>query len=341
MLAISVNARSPTITFAISKVLSMAEPQLRLNHPWLVAAWPGIGHVAISAGYYLMAKLGMHLFAEFSARELFDVEAVVIEKGVIQAAQLPRSRLFVWKDPAEKRDIVVFIGEAQPPTGRYAFCQRLVEFARDLGIERIVTFAAMATQMRPAAPSRVFAVATDAETLDEVRTKEVEVLEEGQIGGLNGVLVGVAAEHGIHGLCLLGESPQLFAQVPFPKASLAVLRAFGRISGVEVDLGELKSQAEAMEKQLETLLEQVESRFAEQQQHEQVQERDDEFGLFSATDEVEEPRPAPDDERRIEDLFSQAQQDRSKAYELKRELDRLGLFKDYEDRFLDIFKLPG
>ena len=46
----------------------------RLTKPWLVAAWPGMGHVAVSAGYYLMAKLGMHLLTEFPAQELFDVE---------------------------------------------------------------------------------------------------------------------------------------------------------------------------------------------------------------------------------------------------------------------------
>ena len=42
--------------------------------------------------------------------------------------------------------------------------------------------------------------------------------------------------------------------------------------------------------------------------------------------------------RRIEQLFEQAGQDRAAAYELKRELDRLGVFKEYEDRFLDLFK---
>ena len=35
---------------------------------------------------------------------------------------------------------------------------------------------------------------------------------------------------------------------------------------------------------------------------------------------------------------SPATKDRSKAFELKQELDRLGLFKEYEDRFLDLFK---
>jgi hypothetical protein len=44
--------------------------------------------------------------------------------------------------------------------------------------------------------------------------------------------------------------------------------------------------------------------------------------------------------RRIEQLFTQAREDRAKAYELKRELDRLDVFREYEDRFLDLFKKP-
>jgi hypothetical protein len=46
----------------------------------------------------------------------------------------------------------------------------------------------------------------------------------------------------------------------------------------------------------------------------------------------------PADEARIETLFTEAAEDRSKAYELKRLLDRLDLFADYEDRFLDLFR---
>jgi len=42
--------------------------------------------------------------------------------------------------------------------------------------------------------------------------------------------------------------------------------------------------------------------------------------------------------RTIESLFELAATDRSKAFELKRELDRNALFKEYEDRFLDLFR---
>jgi uncharacterized protein len=31
----------------------------------------------------------------------------------------------------------------------------------------------------------------------------------------------------------------------------------------------------------------------------------------------------------------------AKAFELKQELDRLGVFKEYEDRFLDLFRDPS
>ena len=44
------------------------------------------------------------------------------------------------------------------------------------------------------------------------------------------------------------------------------------------------------------------------------------------------------DRTRIEELFREASADRSRAYELKAELDRLGVFQEFEDRFLDLFK---
>src|SRR5437762_11850700 len=243
----------------------------KLKKPWLVAVWPGMGHVAISAGYYLIAKLDMDAVAEFSPRELFDVEHVEVKKGLIKSGRLPRSRFFSWRDPQGERDLVVFIGEAQPPIGRYVFCQRLIEFAQKLGVERVFTFAAMATQMRPEDDSRVFAAATDDETLGQLRELGLEVLEDGQIGGLNGVLLGAAAEAGVHGGCLLGEMPHVFVQFPFPQASLSVLSAFRKLAHIEIDLSELAQQAEATGHKLQEILTQVEHTIEEQQAQQQAE----------------------------------------------------------------------
>ncbi len=310
----------------------MAE-DIKLNHPWLVAVWPGMGHVALNAGYYLLAKLEMHVIAELQAHELFDVDEVEVKAGILQPGVFPRNRFFVWTDPKKNHDIVIFLGEAQPPIGKYVFCRKLIDYAEGLGVERIYTFAAMATQMHPGNRPRVFAAATSADALADLKRLDLEVLEDGNISGLNGVLLGAAAEHGLQGACLLGEMPHIFSQLPFPKASLAILEVFTVITGIQLDFAELTEQVKEMDQQLGDLLSQVEEKYGPQ---------------FPAAEEetyrtegVEEEKLTEVDRQRIDKLFQQVARDRSKAFELKQELDRLGVFKDYEDRFLDLFKKAG
>ncbi len=303
-----------------------------LIHPWLVAVWPGMGNVGVAAGYYLMAKLKAQQLAEYSTPELYDVDHVEVKSGLILPTRLPRSRMFLWKDPAQKRDLVIFLGEAQPPMGKFRFCTGLVDHARQLGVERVFTFAAMATDSQPNHESRVFAAATDHPTLDEVGEHELELLESGHIGGLNGVLLGAAAAAGLPAVCLLGEMPHALAQLPYPAASLAVLRKFTQWAGIDLDLTELADEAEVVGQQLHELWNRAKR--ALQAATEGHAEEEEEFQPEPA----EEERLTKADRQRIEDLFRAAALDRSRAYELKRELDRLDAFAEYEDRFLDLFR---
>ncbi|MEI7910046.1 MAG: PAC2 family protein [Verrucomicrobiota bacterium] len=309
------------------------ESEQQLNAPWLIAAWPGMGAVAISAGYYLMAKLGMHLLAEFPAREFFDLERVDVKDGLILTGALPRSRLFLWQDPARNHDLIVFIGEAQPSAKGAAFCAKLVGFAHKLRVQRVFTFAAMASQMRPEHESRVFGAAIDRDTLEDFKRLELHMLEDAQISGLNGVLLGVAADSGMKGGCLLGEIPHVFSQFPFPKASLAVLKAFGAMAAISIDFKELQSQSRQVEKGLEEFLHRLENSVGTP------------GAPPVAAEEAEPEKPllrlSGSDKQRLEELFAKARNDRSLSYELKQELDRLKVFQEYEDRFLDLFKQAG
>ena len=127
---------------------------------------------------------------------------------------------------------------------------------------------------------------------------------------------------------MLGEMPHMLTQVPFPKASLAILEVFTTITGIDIDFTDLAEQARVMDQQLADLL---------------AGEEEEEGPSFVGQEEpsgepAEEDQLRSADKRRIERLFEQAGKDRSKAFELKQELDRLGVFKDYEDRFLDLFK---
>jgi len=303
----------------------------KLKRPWLVAVWPGMGQVALNAGIYLLSQLRMSAIAEYAAHELFEVEHVEVKEGLLQLGKRPRNRFFLWENPDGPHDLVVFLGEAQPPIGKYAFCRQLLAFSKQLGVERVFTFAAMATQMHPEHQARVFVAATEESLIDELKTRDVEILEDGQIGGLNGVLLGVGAEEGLPGICLLGEMPHIFSQLPFPKASLSILQIFTALAGMKLDFTALTEQANAMDQHLGELLTKVEKAYGAQYDQE---EEEVEFKPQLPEDEGLDPA----EKQRIEQLFFEAKQDRTKAFELKQFLDRLGIFKDYEDRFLDLFK---
>jgi uncharacterized protein len=81
-------------------------------------------------------------------------------------------------------------------------------------------------------------------------------------------------------------------------------------------------------------------RSIEQESSEEREDRgdEDEESEFAAS--LRNEVLTEEEEERIEQLFSKASKDRSKAYELKRVLDQLRVFEQYENRFLDLFKKP-
>ncbi|MHC4126749.1 MAG: PAC2 family protein [Planctomycetota bacterium] len=313
-----------------------------LRDPWLVAVWPGMGQVAAGAGSYLAQALKPEPAGRVPEHEFFSVNQVDVSGGIARTGRLPQSVFYAWRDPKGRRDLVFFIGEDQPESRGYAMCHRILDFALEHRVERVVTFAAMGTKMHPAADPRVFGAVTVPGMLRELRSNGVLPLREGQIAGLNGALLAAASERGVGAVCLLGEMPFYAAGVPNPKSSLAVLEAFTKIAGIRINLSRLERVAEQSQEHLTGLWEQLKA------QASHLLERNVEVFEGMEEDEPLEPSepetlPALDAaaRRRIEKLFGAAQRDRARAGELKEELDRLGVFREYEDRFLDLFGRAG
>lgn len=318
-----------------------------LRNPWLIAAWPGMGAVAQIAGAWLVQQLGAEPVAEVEAGDFFDVRAVPVDKGLVQPASLPRSTFYAWRNPDESgHDLVILLAEQQPRQHEYDYARVVVETAETLGVRRVNTFAAMAAPVHPSRTPRVFAVATRAPLLDEVLDHGAQPLEQGEIGGMNGVLLAAAATRELDGLCLLGEFPFFANQVPNPKASRAVLQTFASLAGLTLDFASLDEQVAAVEEQLLRAMEQLQDAGESLMLTEGDELAGDALGDAPPVESEPEPEPEPEpevvlddaDERRIEELFEAAQDDRARALELKAELDRHDVFKRYEDRFLDLFR---
>ncbi len=316
----------------------------QFNKPWLVAVWPGMGGVAQIAGGHLVRQLGAQPIAELDPGPFFEIQSISIKRGVVQPNALPRSTFYYWRDPKEQRDIIVLLGDRQPTTDGYRYCQAVLEAAGKFGVERVFTFAAMATPILPAQPPRVFGVCTREEMLEELRRDGVTLLDEGEISGLNGVFIAAAAARDLPGACLLGEFPFFAATAPNPKASAAVLRVFSELADIALDLSEIDADARKVERGLTQHLEGLQraAQLAAQASRPQSAEPPpDEYPSPDEPEAAPRRRLSPEISERIEQLFAAARDDRTKAIELKAELDRFELFKQFEDRFLDLFKQAG
>jgi proteasome assembly chaperone (PAC2) family protein len=86
---------------------------------------------------------------------------------------------------------------------------------------------------------RVWGVATSQQTAENL--KECDLVQKGDlhIAGLNGLLLGVAKERGIEGICLLGEVPAYATRIQNPIAALAILKTLTTMLGVKIDMTEL------------------------------------------------------------------------------------------------------
>jgi len=321
-------------------------PPLR---PWLIAAWPGMGNVALIAASHLVQQLHMTEIEELPPGPHFDVTDVEVRDGQVLPVRLPRGVFFGWKNPGAGRDLVVFISEAQPSYGSLAYAHALLDVAQRMGIERVATFASLASGLSPSENPKVSGVATDASTLEMLRRAEVPPIAAGQIGGLNGLILGAAADRGIPGMCLMAEIPFFAMRVPNPKAARAALSVFCVLADLDISLEALNRQAEIVDRALIEAMERM-AQQAEAGESEESAEPDE--GVDEEPELETEPSPAPDapsrepklseaDRARVEELFEAARADPSQAVRLKNELDRLGVFKHYEGRFLDLFRKAG
>jgi uncharacterized protein len=313
--------------------------------PWLIAAWPGMGSVAVIAAGYLVRELRMKEVGRLPSGSHFDINEVEVDNGIVETPRIPRGIFFRWENP-DGRDLVVFLGEEQPESRVYAYANELLDMALSMGVERVVTFASMASGLHPSEDPKVTGVATDPATLGELERAEVTPMKDGQIGGLNGVLLGAASAREIPGFCLLAEIPFFAAAVPNPKAARVALSVFSILAGIDLSLAELNKHASAMDRALIEALEKAQEKAARGE--EPGEEGDEEEEEAAGDAEAAEEEPAREEARdsridyttrqRIERLFRDAHRDKRKAVELKSELDRLGVFEQYEDRFLDLFK---
>jgi proteasome assembly chaperone (PAC2) family protein len=215
----------------------------KLHSPNLIAAWPGIGNVAMIIVNYLKAKLPFKDLGYLDASYFFDPIGVTVRDNVVEEPSFPQSQFYYYKTPGRQKDLILFIGDDQPATKSYELAHAILDVADRFEVERVVTCAAAITRIHHTEPPKVWGVATSHLLAGDLRQYHLEYSSNLQIAGLNGLLLGVAKEREIDGICLLGEVPVYASRVPNPMAALAVLKVLTGILGIRVDYADMARMA--------------------------------------------------------------------------------------------------
>jgi predicted ATP-grasp superfamily ATP-dependent carboligase len=305
------------------------------NEPIMLASWPGMGNVGIISTDYLRSKMNAEVLAEIDMSPYFVPESIVVEDGLAELPELPRSVIYYTHNP----DMLIFESNAQIAGKEgISIIKKLVQFAEMYKVKRIFTAAAFAQDVSHSSTPQILGAFNRQDMIDEFKAVGVKPMETGYIAGLNGLMLGVAANYDIEAGCFLGTIPTFAANLAYPKASLEIIKLMENVFDINVDTSDLEKSIELVTTQFTEIEEKIRELYPDAMEDEEDDDEDEPWRLEISEEELGEdevPRYIMD---KIERLFEEVKRDRSKAPILKKELDRWKLYELYEHRFLNIFK---
>jgi len=170
-----------------------------LENPIFVQGLPGFGNVGKIAAHLLIKFCGAKPFAEMYAPYFPDYVSV----GSDGVCRLPKYEFYAA--PMEKNDFIIMTGDTQPSfedvVAHYELCSEVLNFVAKYGCNFIITLGGVPSVEDV---GRVYVAATSPRLAVEFMEKGAVLYAKGRIVGAAGLMLGMAKEHNLEGVCILG-----------------------------------------------------------------------------------------------------------------------------------------
>lgn len=169
-----------------------------LCDPILIEGLPGIGNVGKIAANLLIRFYSAKLFAELYAPYFPDYVSVSSD-GI---CRLPKYEFYVAS--SNKHDLIILTGDTHPSfddvVAHYEICNAILDFVEKFSCHFIITLGGVASKGEE---NQIYVAATSPTLAIEFMERGAAVYSKGRIVGAVGLLLGLAKERGIDGLCIL------------------------------------------------------------------------------------------------------------------------------------------
>ena len=213
--------------------------------------WNDAAGSATAALEFVSSHLGAERFATIDAEEYFDFQVmrptVRLNEGQTREIEWPEFVFSNARVEGAGRDLVLLSG-AEPNLRWRTFCETILEAARELRIELVVTLGALLADVPHTRPVRITGIAGSPELVERLGFSQTRY--EGPTG-IVGVLHDACRRSGLPAASLWAPVPHYVSAVPSPKAALALLRAFEGLVEIAIDASELEQASEEYEQRLD------------------------------------------------------------------------------------------
>ncbi len=218
-----------------------------LRRPVLVAAfrgWNDGGQGASLAGGYLAKQWKATRFAEIEPEGFYDFQAtrphVSLVDGVTRKLDWPENAFFHAEIPGTDRDAVILLG-VEPNLRWQTFSSLVLGLAQDLGVELLVTLGSLLADVPHTRPAPVTGAATDSALVEELGVEPSRY--EGPTG-IVGVVHDACRQANVPSVSLWAAVPHYVSLAPSPRAALALVRRFGELLRVDIEVAELEQASD-------------------------------------------------------------------------------------------------
>src|SRR5918994_1699415 len=232
------------------------ERRPELERPVLIAAftgWNDAAEAASVASATLRDSWEAQRFGAFDAEEFFDYQAtrpqIKLVEGVTRTMEWPENHLYATASNLEAaggRGAVLLSGP-EPSFRWRSFCAGVIELARELNVELVVTMGALLADVPH---SRTVAVAANSQDPSLVESLGLSASRYEGPTGITGVLHRYCAEEGLPSVSLWASVPHYLPSVPSAPAALALLDNLRILLGGAVDLGHLERTSADYQRQV-------------------------------------------------------------------------------------------
>ena len=232
------------------------ERRPELERPVLIAAftgWNDAAEAASVASATLRDSWEAQRFGAFDAEEFFDYQAtrpqIKLVEGVTRTMEWPENHLYATASNLEAaggRGAVLLSGP-EPSFRWRTFCAAVIELARELNVELVVTMGALLADVPH---SRSVSVAANSQDPALIEGLGLSASRYEGPTGITGVLHRACAEGGLPSVSFWASVPHYLPAIPSAPAALALLESLSGLLGVEVDTSDLERGASAYQEQV-------------------------------------------------------------------------------------------